>query len=303
MSSATSATASVVDVSRTLVTNENENRGRNNSGQCLPMPLPALGTQRIIQGNGTNVGTVISLQCPARHRLVGGGLVCVMGTNSTQWTGDTPWCKPVAPFDDFGFRVAVLASIVSSTIILLMSMAFITSCLVDCLKKEERKKQERETGLWHQLEPREQRENLPFHYSHKGRNNNNNTTQEKALSLQWDNRGPALCDSRRPCRCHQQYAYGPTAPPSTSTFSQAPPSVTLPGRGIEQPLLPQHSGRYQNHQNPALPHYLSPSRVAAPNQNSGRGLSSGQMWQNAAQKESGISGVSWPPQEDSQRIL
>lgn len=278
MSSATSATASVVDVSRTLFTNENENSGRNNSGQCTPMPLPALGTQRIIQGNGTNVGTVISLQCPARHKLVGGGLVCVMGTNSTQWTGDTPWCKPVAPFDDFGFRVAVVASIVSSTIILLMSMAFITCCLVDCFEKEERKKQERETGLWHQLEPGELRESLSIHYSNKGWNNNNNTTQEKAPSPQWDNDHPALCDSRIPCRCHQQYARGPTAPPSTTTFSQAPPSATLPGRGYEQPLLPHHSETYQSHQNPALPYCQGPSQAAGQNRNSGLGLSSGQMW-------------------------
>lgn len=56
------------------------------------MPLPALGTQRIIQGNGTNVGTVISLQCPARHKLVGSELKCVMDVNSTRWVGEN-YCK------------------------------------------------------------------------------------------------------------------------------------------------------------------------------------------------------------------
>lgn len=60
--------------------------------QCTPVPLPALGTQRIIQGNGTNVGTVISLQCPAKHKLVGSELMCVMDTNSTHWVGET-YCK------------------------------------------------------------------------------------------------------------------------------------------------------------------------------------------------------------------
>ena len=55
--------------------------------QCRPMPLPALGTQKIIQGNGTNVGTVISLQCPAQHKLVGRELTCVMDVNSTHWDG------------------------------------------------------------------------------------------------------------------------------------------------------------------------------------------------------------------------
>lgn len=60
--------------------------------QCSPLPLPTLGTQKIIQGNGTNVGTVISLQCPAKHKLVGNELKCVMATNSTHWVGNT-YCK------------------------------------------------------------------------------------------------------------------------------------------------------------------------------------------------------------------
>lgn len=60
--------------------------------QCTPQPLPALGTQRIIQGNGTNVGTVISLQCPAKHKLIGSQLMCIMDTNSTHWVGG-PYCK------------------------------------------------------------------------------------------------------------------------------------------------------------------------------------------------------------------
>ncbi|CAB1442549.1 unnamed protein product [Pleuronectes platessa] len=140
------ATASVADVSRTDGTRRDGGRRQNNSGQaqaqCTLMPLPALGTQKIIQGNGTNVGTVISLQCPAKHKLVGRGLRCVMDVNSTHWDGEN-YCAPLAPYEGHGFRVAVLASIVSSAIILLMSMAFITCCLLDCMKEDKRKKQER----------------------------------------------------------------------------------------------------------------------------------------------------------------
>lgn len=48
----------------------------------------------------------------------------------------------MAPYEDYGFRVAVLASIVSSGIILLMSVAFLTCCLLDCIKEDKRKKEE-----------------------------------------------------------------------------------------------------------------------------------------------------------------
>ncbi|XP_070767036.1 sushi domain-containing protein 3 [Enoplosus armatus] len=228
------ATASIADVSRT---NKDDSRDRNRSGQsqaqCTPMPLPALGTQRIIQGNGTNVGTVISLQCPAKHKLMGSELMCVMGPNSTHWVGET-YCKPLSSYEDYGFRVAVLASIVSSAIILFMSMAFITCCLVDCIKEDKRKKQERESDVWQWEEQGQRQEDNRSRYSHKGRNNNNNNAQEKLLSL-WDTGNPAMCDNMRGCRCHQQYAYAPAC-----TYGPTPPLSALPGRDYDQPLLPRN---------------------------------------------------------------
>ncbi|XP_023155037.1 uncharacterized protein LOC111588734 [Amphiprion ocellaris] len=226
------ATASIADVSKTDFTNRDDSR--RNSGhpltQCTPIPLPALGTQKIIQGNGTNVGTVISLQCPAKHKLVGSEVKCVMDTNSTHWVGET-YCKPMSPYEDYGFRVAVLASIVSSAIIFFMSVAFITCCLLDCIKEDKRKKQERESDYW-QWEEQAQHHESRSRYS---RNNNNNNAQEKPLSL-WDGGNPALCDNMRPYRCQQQHAYGPAC-----TFSSTPPLAPLPGHDYDQPLLAQNT--------------------------------------------------------------
>ncbi|KAM4737455.1 uncharacterized protein susd3 [Anableps anableps] len=223
------ATASVADV---RLENKEDSRTRNNPGrpqaQCTPRPMPAVGTQRIIQGNGTNVGTVISLQCPAKHKLVGKDLMCVMGTNSTLWVGET-FCQPLSPYEDYGFRLAVLVSIISSGIILLMSVAFITCCLLDCVEEDKDKKRRRESdGLpWEGQDQRQ--EDVRSHYSHKGWNNNNNNAEEKVLPW-WEPANSALCDSIPPCRCQQQYTHGP--PP--------PPFAVLPGQGYDQPLLPEN---------------------------------------------------------------
>uniref|UniRef100_A0A8C6Q3P6 Sushi domain containing 3 n=1 Tax=Nothobranchius furzeri TaxID=105023 RepID=A0A8C6Q3P6_NOTFU len=146
MSGATAATA---DGSRTELKKTDKSRAGKKDHwqlQCSPIPLPALGTQRIIQGNGTNVGSIVSLQCPARHKLVGKDLMCVMGSNSTQWVGQT-YCQPLSFYEDYGFRVAVLSSIISSGIILLLSVAFITCCLLNCIKEDSKKRFDRALSL------------------------------------------------------------------------------------------------------------------------------------------------------------
>ncbi|XP_051280215.1 sushi domain-containing protein 3 [Dicentrarchus labrax] len=281
------ATASIADVSRTEFKNRDDSRDRNKAGpsqtQCTPRPLPALGTQRIIQGNGTNVGTVISLQCPAKHKLVGSELMCVMGNNSTHWVGEN-YCKPLSPYEDYGFRVAVLASIVSSAIIFLMSMAFITCCLLDCIKEDKRKKEERESDVWQWEEQAQCQEDSRSRYSHKGRNNNNNNTQEKGLSP-WDTGNPAMCDNTRVCRCHQQYAYGPA-----HTYGHTPLLSALPGYDYDQPLLPQNPQSAQISGPP--PQYFGPPQSSC--QTTSPGLvhisGPGLVWQYGGQQSS-LSGV------------
>ncbi|XP_040049777.2 uncharacterized protein susd3 [Gasterosteus aculeatus] len=234
------ATASIADVPRTDSTAGEDNRDRRSKSgrtqaQCTLRPLPALGTQRIIQGNGTTVGTVISLQCPAKHKLVGKDMMCVMDTNSTHWVGNT-YCKPVSPFEDYGFRVAVLASIVSLAVIFFMSVAFITCCLLDCIKEDKRNKHERDSEMWQWEEQAQHGGDGRPRCRQEGWNNNNNNTQEKAQSL-WHAGSPTTCDSAQPCGCHQRYALGPAG-----TCGPSPPLSTLPGYDYERPLLPRSPG-------------------------------------------------------------
>ncbi|KAJ8394786.1 hypothetical protein AAFF_G00041410 [Aldrovandia affinis] len=236
------ATASVFDISRTILSPENENRGRNQTGQCTPMPLPALGTLKLIQGNGTSVGTVISLQCPSKHRLVGEGMVsCVWNSSSaTQWSGGTPWCKPLSPYEDVGFRVAVIASIVSCAVILLLSMAFLTCCLMKCIRKQDRRRRERETQLWHQLDHEELEEMQASYYGYKGRNNNNNVSKQKMAGEESCNL--AGCDNMGFCRRHYHYPFAmgglacPAPGPSPFPYRGRDPSVSL---HLQNPVLPR----------------------------------------------------------------
>ncbi|KAL1021507.1 hypothetical protein UPYG_G00014160 [Umbra pygmaea] len=279
-------TASVADGSKTIYSMENGNPGRNYNGQCTPIPLPALGTQKIIKGNGTNVGTVITLQCPARHLLVGGNEVsCVWGHNSTtQWTANFPWCKSVSWSEDFGFRVAVMASIISCAIILLMSMAFITCCLLDCVKDRDRKKDKRETDLWHQLELAEQEDSKATRYGHKSRNNNNNNTQMETLPA-GDNCDHPPVDLSTASWCHNALP----GPVPSSTSGPALNSAPLPCRGYTQPLL-MHKTDF--HHNPGLcintigPHYAGSAWTAGQTQDKGVAPVSGQARQTGGEEHS-----------------
>ncbi|XP_010893597.2 sushi domain-containing protein 3 [Esox lucius] len=297
-------TASVVDGSRTIYSIQNGNRGHNNTGQCKPMPLPALGTQKIVQGNGTEVGTVITLQCPPRHRLVGANAVsCVWGSNTTHWSGGSPWCKPVSLSEDFGFRVAVMASIISCAIILLLSMAFLTCCLLDCVKEGERKKDKRDTDLWHQLEQVEQEGNRASRYGHKGRNNNNNTTNQMKTLSAWDNHDPSSIDHRIP----NGGIHSISSPVSAPGFCSALNSALLPCRGYNQPLHLHNQGLHHKsglmHNPGLLPNSIGPLYPGVPQtpclaQNPEVLPASGLTWQNGGQKGS-LSGMSTPlPEKD-----
>ncbi|XP_047656139.1 sushi domain-containing protein 3 isoform X2 [Tachysurus fulvidraco] len=147
------------------------------------MPPPQLGKFELVAGNGTSVGTVMTLICPLNHRAISGGrITCVQESNITEWSGGIPACRLVTHIE--GFRLALFLSIVSTAIIMLMSIFFITSWLLERLKKEELRRLERERKeeterLWHHLDAEEQREYLYAHDSNINNNNNNNNNSNR----------------------------------------------------------------------------------------------------------------------------
>ncbi|XP_026870793.2 uncharacterized protein LOC113580445 isoform X1 [Electrophorus electricus] len=170
--------ASVPDESKSQLAVEG--RSSNQKDQCTPMQSPPLGTLKLVAGNGTSIGTVMTLQCPYTHRAVSGGRVmCMQDSNRVQWTGGVPECKPLSRYEGQGFRLAVFASIVSLAIIIFMSVIFITSCLLNHVRREETKRRERErkreaAELWAQMDHQNFEEQRVAFHGPTGRNNNNN---------------------------------------------------------------------------------------------------------------------------------
>lgn len=146
-------------------------------GMCVQVQSPSQGTFQVLRGDGTSVGTVIMFHCPSGHQMVGSGLLtCAWKGSIAEWSSGTPTCKTIPPYETFGFRVAVISSIVSCAIILLMSMAFLTCCLMKCVKKSEQQRSDRAAQLWLQLRGEDLETVQAPYLGLKGLNNNNSSS-------------------------------------------------------------------------------------------------------------------------------
>ncbi|XP_046519577.1 sushi domain-containing protein 3-like isoform X1 [Equus quagga] len=148
-------------------------KGIQTKSTCAQVQPPPRGTLQLLRGDGASVGTVIVFHCPSGHQMVGSGLLtCTWKGSIAEWSSGTPVCKAVPPSETFGFRVAVIASIVSSAIILLMSMAFLTCCLLKCVKRSEQRRSDRAAQLWLQLREGDLETVQPAYLGLKGLRNN-----------------------------------------------------------------------------------------------------------------------------------
>ncbi|TSL97259.1 Sushi domain-containing protein 3 [Bagarius yarrelli] len=165
------------------VTPGNRNWTVHPEGQCTPMSAPGQARFKIEAGNGTSVGTVMILVCPLNQRAINGGRIsCEQESNITEWVGGIPECKSFTRLE--AYHLALLLSIISTAIIMLMSIMFFTSWLLKCLKKEEMRQRERikreeNDRLWPQVNVEEQRESL---YNDNSRFNYNNIQNNRSNS-------------------------------------------------------------------------------------------------------------------------
>ncbi|XP_052012827.1 sushi domain-containing protein 3 isoform X1 [Apodemus sylvaticus] len=146
-------------------------------GTCAQLHPPPQGTLQVVRGDGTSLGTVLIFRCPSGHQMVGSGLLtCAWNGSTADWSSGSPVCKVVPPHETFGFKVAVIASIVSCAIILLMSMAFLTCCLLKCVQKNEQRRADRTAQLWYQLRGEDLETVQAAYLGLKGHNYNNSSS-------------------------------------------------------------------------------------------------------------------------------
>ncbi|KTF73673.1 hypothetical protein cypCar_00045871 [Cyprinus carpio] len=118
--------------------NSTEAPTSNYSGlSCTSLLPPRRGSFFLEKGSGMSVGTVLSFWCLEGYQLVGREkITCVLRSDTAQWSNYPPDCEAIPKPEDRGLRVAVLASVVSSIVILAMSVSFIICCLQERMSKE-----------------------------------------------------------------------------------------------------------------------------------------------------------------------
>ncbi|XP_062432850.1 uncharacterized protein LOC134140828 [Rhea pennata] len=111
----------------------NGTSGRSNvSAECTALAPPRYGYYDVDGGSGSSSGSVITYWCKDGYQLVGSErLVCLRQDGFASWSHRPPHCEAIPHPRDKGFRVAVVASLVSGAVILALSVSFAVCCWRD----------------------------------------------------------------------------------------------------------------------------------------------------------------------------
>ncbi|XP_077196909.1 uncharacterized protein LOC143838889 [Paroedura picta] len=100
--------------------------------RCAALHPPSHGFVYIDEGSGSSPGSVVIYWCREGYQLVGNGkLTCLLKGRTSYWSHPPPVCEVIPKPLDKGFRVAIIASLISGVIIVTMSVSFAVCCLRD----------------------------------------------------------------------------------------------------------------------------------------------------------------------------
>lgn len=213
----------------------------NSTGTCTQVQPPPRGTLQVLRGDGTSVGTVIMFHCPTGHQMMGSSLLtCAWKESFAEWSSGTPVCKSMIAHETFGFKVAIIASIVSCAIILLMSMAFLTCCLLKCMNRNEQRRLDRTAQLWLQLRGEDLETVQAAYLGLKGLSNNNGS-DSRSQPGQAHNNHSFTTDLDEDTHelagmaCVMEKDLWTTSSPACSTWAQVMVHTANPGQTLPAP--------------------------------------------------------------------
>ncbi|XP_050990380.1 uncharacterized protein si:ch211-242e8.1 isoform X1 [Labeo rohita] len=128
----------------------------NNTGlACISVLPPRRGSYYVEHGTGVSVGSMLVFWCKEGYQLVGHEkITCILHAGVPRWSSSLPVCESIPRPNDQGLHIALLVSVVSGVVILVMTVCFIVCCCQDHMSK---KKEKHRTGRSRRRETRSSR--------------------------------------------------------------------------------------------------------------------------------------------------
>ncbi|XP_059363148.1 uncharacterized protein si:ch211-242e8.1 isoform X3 [Carassius carassius] len=111
---------------------------------CISVLPPRRGSYYVELGTGVSVGSMLVFWCKEGYQLVGHEkITCILHAGVPRWSSNLPVCESIPRPNDQGLRIALLVSVVSGVVILVMTVCFIVCC---CQERMSKKKEKHRTG-------------------------------------------------------------------------------------------------------------------------------------------------------------
>ncbi|XP_055029898.2 uncharacterized protein [Misgurnus anguillicaudatus] len=128
----------------------------NNTGlACMSLLPPRRGSYYVEHGTGVSVGSMLVFWCREGYQLVGHEkITCLLRAGVPRWSSYLPVCESIPRPNDQGLRIALLVSLVSGVVILVMTVCFIVCC---CQERMSKTREKHRTGRSRSREKRSSR--------------------------------------------------------------------------------------------------------------------------------------------------
>ncbi|XP_026873784.2 uncharacterized protein si:ch211-242e8.1 isoform X1 [Electrophorus electricus] len=120
--------------------NETERTKHFDSLSCVSLLPPRRGSYYVEQGTGVSLGSILVFWCREGYQLVGSEkIACVLHAGVPRWSNYLPVCESIPKPDAQGLRMALLVSLISGMVILVMAVSFTVCCIQEHLSKQKQK--------------------------------------------------------------------------------------------------------------------------------------------------------------------